>query len=462
MPVRTGRHRRTGQWLVSDAARDRGSNWVVSNHLWWASQILGETLDGACRFKRQAIRYAKQMLNRVVILPDGLDLPSLAEALVYYGHVEVLYQNGSLCDLIEHIGIDGALRLAESDLVTFLYDFSVGAILTEDKDFLPYSFWNVYLTADEHGRRINNALDEIVLTAKRRLGAGAIPMSKLRRLAKAIYVRETPSTQVNEATLADIRDTDFLNRAIKLALAEKAPGYPLLTNVRVEAVEDGGKFLIQSNIDFKLANQLSPEAETEGAPHVTYPQLVNPISRMRSEMFFSGDRMCDLWADDLHSKILRERVNSFLNRIEGGRRNIERFEEFSLQGRSFKTAVESGERSILDILDFAELESTRKFKSWIVDQPPRGDLLVEYEKACISESGVTRSLPFKLSKLVLMSAAGTAVDSALGGTGLPGLATGIASSVAVDGLDELLLSRLKIGWRPNQWVSGSALKFLPR
>ena len=38
--------------------------------------------------------------------------------------------------------------------------------------------------------------------------------------------------------------------------------------------------------------------------------------------------------------------------------------------------------------------------------------------------------------------------------------SGLLSDIAVESLDDFFLSKLKTGWKPNQWVFESANKFL--
>lgn len=300
----------------------------------------------------------------------------------------------------------------------------------------------------------------MIVTTRRRFGTGAIPARKIRRLMESVQVRETPNKNVTTAALSDMLDSDFLSQCVRFALHDMAPEYPFLNLVRADSVQDDSRFLVTSNINLRLANLLSKTKHLTEDDTITYPHLINPIYNVRAEMFFAGDSFCDIWASDLHSSILRHKVKSFFDKIDRGRENIDRFEDIKFQGRSFGVAINSGERTIVDILNFAESKSTRKFKSWLRERPSNGDLISEYEKSVISGSRVVSGLPYKMTKIVLMSALGTAIGHSLSGTGLPGLAGGMVASFATDSLDDILLSKLNLGWRPDHWVSGPAKHFL--
>lgn len=402
------------------------------------------------------------MLERVLILPkDDPALDDLAEAITYYGHVEVAYQNGHIASLVETIGIDGVIRLAESDLVDFVYRRSVDGVQTDNALLHPYSFVTITLQSRANGKRIRSVEDELRDAFDQRLGVGVIGRRQVRRLADAIYVREEHPKIIGQAALSDVRDQVFLRTVVPLILKAMAPDYPNISKVNVASIVSNDHFYVDTNIDFSLLNELRRNGGADQNDTIGIANLIVPLIGARAEMVYSGDRRCDIWADDTQSAALRTKVNSFISRLEGGRSNIDRFEEIAFSGRSFSAAISSGERTILDVLDFAEEDGTRRFKKWIKEGPDGGDLLAEYEKSKVVPSKMASSLPAKAAKIVLFSAAGAAIEGAIGGSGAAGAVLGsIVSDSVLAKADELLLSHLKLGWRPNQWVTGPASKFL--
>jgi len=110
-------------------------------------------------------------------------------------------------------------------------------------------------------------------------------------------------------------------------------------------------------------------------------------------------------------------------------------------------------------MDFVEKDDTRKFKRWIAASAEQADLLVEYEKSKLAPSALAASLPFKAGKLVLFATVGAALDRITGGSGVAGVIGGLAGDALLNSADEFITSRLRLGWRPNQWVA-MADKFL--
>jgi hypothetical protein len=110
-----------------------------------------------------------------------------------------------------------------------------------------------------------------------------------------------------------------------------------------------------------------------------------------------------------------------------------------------------------------ELEETRRFKTWLAAQPQDATLMKEYHRAFFEKTGWIHSMPTKAVKLAVFAGLGALVDVGIGSMGLATAVStglGIASDVLVGASDEFLLSRIKGGWRPTQFVEGPANEFL--
>jgi len=401
------------------------------------------------------------LLERVVILPQTLEIGSLAEALTYYGHVEMACHSEHIAELVERLGINAVIRIAESDLLTFAYRRSIDAVRTDDNKLYPHSFVCITMAASADGRRIDTAEDDVAKAIDQRLGRGVIGRRELRRLVGAIAIREERPNEISNGALSDVSDPDFMQEAIRIVLSTKIPTYPGSDRVRAIAHIDDGHVYLDTNIDFNLASSLLKYESGNSNSHLGPAHLLAPILGVRSEMLYSGDRLCDIWADDTQSGLLRAKVNSFISRLAGGRSNIDRFEEFAFAGRSFNEAVESGDRSLIEVLEFAEAEDTRRFKEWVQDGPEGGDLLAEYEKSKVAKSKFASSLPVKAAKMVLFAGGGAAIEAGIGGTGALGAVLGnLVGDTTLSVADKILGSHLSVGWKPNQWVTKSASSFL--
>jgi hypothetical protein len=398
------------------------------------------------------------MMERTIILPDRFDLSEIAEALIYYSHVEILINHGNICDLIGLIGIDNTIRLSESDIITFIYERTHSVICSNENEYLPYSIASASLSEDKNGRRVKSVFDELDIFIKQKFGRGIISIDKVRRLANSIHERNIPSTQIHAASLTDIADNKFLNNVIRIVMAQTVPTYPNISHITCHSIVENGSFHISGNIDFQLANSLYPIKGPNNLNFLNYQTLISPILKMRSEMYHSGDRNCDIFTSDLQSKVFTYRVNSFLDRVENPSKNINRFEEYKFRGRSFRRALSSGDVSIIDVLEFAESQENRRFKYWLNSLKANSDILSEYEVA-LRESPITSKLPYKVSKFAFMSVLGFILNPLSTLLVSNPLFSAILSDIAVESLDGLLLSKIHAGWKPNQWVFKSANEF---
>lgn len=400
------------------------------------------------------------MLERVTIADNDFDLGDIAESIVYYGKVDLTATSGSFVKLINLIGIDETIRLAESENFTFLYNRTVPAVFSDTGRLYPHVFSGITLQSSEDGRRIDSVESELRTTLSRSFGKGTIPYAKIRRLSNAMVVREDASSVIMRGAFDDAKDRNLLSEMIRGLLSVLVPEYPK-TNTTIASIEaSGDSFLMESNIDFSLANNIYEKYVPKSHSSITPAFLLSHIAEMRWEMFYAGGQLSDVWIRPAQSTIFQIKVNSFSKRMQLAKGRIDRFEEMALLGRSFKKSVNSGGVSISEILNFVESKETRKFKQWITSSSPDADLLREYDKANATQSHLMSSLPARFVKFVVFSTGGALLDKAIGGSGIIGAAGGFAADWTLNSAEEMLSAQLKMGWKPNQWVNNSAAPFL--
>jgi hypothetical protein len=400
------------------------------------------------------------MLERVFINSAQFSLGALAEALVYYGHVDVELGANQIADIIQDVGLSGLMRLAESDLITIEYSPFTYGLSNEYENIYPHRLWTIHL-ADPGGRKkIRPAEDELGEFIARRIGRNKIFRKQIKRIFELNHIRTPLSPHLSKVFLNDLADRQFLEAAVKLHLRNSAPEYPDIDNISVNIEVGNDSFFIDSNIDMAIVgNMIAKQRNTEYSEiHPSW--LVTPILSMRSNISQTGDRRSDLWYDDFQSRLMNLRVDLFLKKIDTSKQRIHRFNESKFFGRSFSESVNLGDISIMDILDFSESKETRKFKEWTSGLSANRDLILEYEKSRISQSKILQSFPFKTVRFVTLAGAGAALDNFVGGSGAIGAAGGIAGNVVLSFAEEMLLSSLKLGWKPQHWVNDAALPLL--
>jgi len=115
------------------------------------------------------------------------------------------------------------------------------------------------------------------------------------------------------------------------------------------------------------------------------------------------------------------------------------------------------------LVDFVLSPQTIRFKEWVSEIPTHKELLREYDKAILSKSALFAGAPYRAGKLLLFTGIGAGLGAALGplGAGAGGL-LGAGADLALSAGDEFFLSKIDLGWKPNQWVRDSALPLLNR
>jgi hypothetical protein len=188
------------------------------------------------------------------------------------------------------------------------------------------------------------------------------------------------------------------------------------------------------------------------------------IHRYRGELFFSGDRKTDLRLETTSAALARLKIESLIQKIDRPRAQIDHFQEEVFRSRNLSSALDSGECSFSDLINLIEDERTSKFKQWTTGLPISSDLLREFDRSVLSESPVTKSVGYKLAKLFVLTTTsalvGAKIDAAVGST--IGAAVGFAADFALGATDEFLISKLRAGWTPNQWVNGPVENFFDR
>ena len=184
---------------------------------------------------------------------------------------------------------------------------------------------------------------------------------------------------------------------------------------------------------------------------------------VNKEIVFSADAASDLWVGPGESAMMRTKMNALGRRSKNAQTKTELFHEIEFEGRTFREVIASGEKTPRDLINLLEQEDTRKFKAWLAQQDPDASLVKEYDRAIFNEIGWTRRLPVRVGKLLVFAGLGATVDAVLGSMGLASAAA-MGLSAATDVLsgtcDEFILSKLRKGWKPNQFVEGPAMEFL--
>jgi hypothetical protein len=402
------------------------------------------------------------MFKSVTVTSGNFDVGLIAEALVYYEEVYVVASRGALVDMAKAFGPRNLEKLFEAGQLHVSFERVGYAVRTDQIPFTVHSFGDVGLVATEDGRKIRDAHDEIEVTLQRELGKSADSRALTNLLAKYSTVSET-HRKIIEAANSDMQDREYLTRACAAWLATIVPEYQMPKNFRIEPEDTGSGFVILTGLDFDEINRFYHRRIPKTHSSVTPAYFLAHIIDVRKELAFSAESESDIWLSASNSVVLQEKTKSLLARTGRAAKDIDVFHDVVFEGRDFREAVNTGRRSVDDILKLLDDQQTRKFKAWLSRQPDDAKLVEEFHRTVFARDGWWTKVPFKAGKLSLFAAAGLGVDTLVGTAGLgvlAGAAMSAGADIALGASDEFLQAKLGKGWKPSQFVEGPAKKFL--
>lgn len=384
------------------------------------------------------------MFKSVTVTSDNFDIGLIAEALIYYEKVHVVASRGALVGIATSFGPRNLGRLFESGHLQVSFEQVGYVVRTDQIPFTVHNFGNVALAATADGRKIRDARDEIEEMVQRNLGKSDEARQLTKLLVKYSAVRET-KREIIQAAESDMREREYLTRACAAWLATVVPEYQLPKNFRVDTEDTGSGFVLLTGLNFDELNRFYHRRVPKTHSSVTPAYFLSHIIGVRKEMAFSANSESDIWLSASSSAILQEKTKSLLARTSKSAREIDVFHDVAFEGRAFREAVNSGQRSIDDVLGLLDDEHTRTFKIWLSKQPDDAKLVAEFYRSAFAKDGWWTKLPFKAGKLSLFALAGLGVD-ALAGTAGVGALTGAAMSAGADVVlgasDEFLQAKL--------------------
>lgn len=312
----------------------------------------------------------------------------------------------------------------------------------------------------EESSRFRNHHDEIHWVISKEFGN----TSNVKKLINRLYhyvVLESSHETILDLAIANSCDQKFVSAAVPDILGALVPGYSPPKTIKFETEDTGEGLLVASNLDFREINEVyhrnvSPDHSSISEPYI----LANLLSGIE-KTYLAASSDSEMWANPAIASVARAKIVDLVRRTNRSARNIELFEGCAFDDIDFSAPIIAGEKTFADLLSLLERSEAVEFRSWLLQQPDDGNLVREYQKV-LRASGWQDRMPYKISKLFLLSGIGISVDVALGTMGMGAMATVAAGAIdlATGASDEFLLSKLRTGWKPNQFVDGPAREYL--
>jgi hypothetical protein len=369
----------------------------------------------------------------------GLDLGLLAESLLFYGRVHLVANRSVLTELVQLLGPDLTVRLAEEERIQISYCNRFSAIYTEGTG-TPRER-HLLTVAEMPHTVVENVAPELFIAAVGKSGRGRRLAARLLRYVERVEL----DNSIAESAQEDARDASYVSSAVEVMLSSLAPAYRLPTNFRFELKGLGeNRFRIDTNLDSAAATAAFQQAFSSDAA-ITPALLASYLVAVHEDLAFAARFGSDIAVSQLTSRLLRLKFASLAEQRGHAEAQIERFEEFVFwNSRAIGDAVRSGAvpfREVLDVVD-----RSRRFRQWLDEQPADADLLREYFEACTKGSWIDQ-LPAATVRWALVTAASTAAGAAIAGPAGTGLGVAIGAA-------DFVIERVRQGWKPNHFVEG--------
>ncbi len=367
---------------------------------------------------------------------DGIDLGSLAEAILFYGRTDLLIGRGTMRKLLRVCGPETTVRLVEDGYVTPRYLYWDSAVYTEDSGTPGARYLPTVISVG------NNFEQEIRDLWEEQVGRSG-KMRRLRnRFINAVPLLDSPATFVEDVNNV-VSDEYFLENAARTVIEHLAPGYRLPTGFFFQSEPAADKRIrIATNLDVSAATRFHHALRGPDAGQLDPSLILAEIADVQIDLFTAASLGSDSLASDMSSKLFTLRTARAL-KTSGEQANAMSLAEIAFPGRTIRETINSGDRGLEDF--FPILDRSRTFRVWIRDLPDDASLAQSYFEECVRGSWVEK-LPVRVLRWFMVLIAS--------------LHTPIVGGAGIAAFDSLMLNRMAGGWRPNQFIDRQVASFV--
>lgn len=366
----------------------------------------------------------------------GVDLGSLAEAILFYGQTNLLVDRGTMRKLLHECGPETTLRLVEDGYVNARYAYWNPGIKTDNAGTLSAQYSPMTFTVG------HNFEQEIRDLWEEQLGRSGRLRRLRNRFVNSVPLLEPP-VNFNEDVASSFSDQFLVEDAAREVITTLAPGYRLPTGFffRAEPLSDN-RVRIATNLDIAAASEFYRAFRGQGAGELTPAQILAELADIQADLYVAATLGTDCLTSDMSSKLYTLRTSRALASA-GQRADILSLSNLAFEGHSIREVINSGERRLEEF--FPVLDRSQQFRDWLRNVPPDANLARSYFQECTRDSWVEK-LPARVFRWALVL--------------LASLHAPLAGGAALSAFDSLLLDRLGHGWRPDQFVGRQIRPFV--
>jgi hypothetical protein len=376
----------------------------------------------------------------------AVDIGQLAEALLFYGQVNVVANPATLTYLCLMFHPRVLAEYIRQGYLNVFYTENRLAIHTLNSGSTREIHQQISFTSPalELGRQLRRGLEE----SGHDMSQVKILTSQLKRLIRAF------SYEKSNADLFDslVADREFLSSTAKRYCELWLPNTKLASDFSFVAERQADGLVIHTNAEFAALNAEYHKRVSVGHSSISPAYLLATVQNAVEDFCVSAQLDSDISANPINIIASDVKLKGILRLSGDADAQIDMFSSSYLGDvAALGNAVRAGKVSFAQLLKV--LEKAEKFKVWLREQDADANVAHEYYKA-VSKSTFLEKLPGKSFRWSVFTGVGVAIDAAGAG------GFGTSAALAVSAIDAFILDKLVKGWKPNQFINDELAKLL--
>jgi hypothetical protein len=384
------------------------------------------------------------LIRNPMTIDRKMDSGALCEALLFFTNTHVVLDQGTLALFVTSGFLDDAIEMLKRGYITASYSPELPGLYTANNGGLrEHHFVVIRLGGTEKTGNLKRSADVLLFHLERLLNDKSKAKQYHRELCRLVSFKDLEKQPVETRALEDLKDPTFAHEIARMSLMNFGVPLAEIDSLRVKILPlEGGKFAIDSNIDFMRLRKYVPSEPDFGSNH-----LFPGVGDARLDIFLAAKHNAAFVGNNANQKI----VELILNRAIGVQPNGDHatraiYDFISVDTPSLREVINSGSRTPREFM--ALLVKAGGFRKWLGQQNPDKDLIQEMlrEKTNV---GWLDSLPLKAARFGIFTGGGMLADVVAPG-----------SSVVLGSVDTFLVDKLAKHWRPHFFVENHLRGFL--
>lgn len=322
----------------------------------------------------------------------------IAEGLLFYQKVHLVFDRGTLMGLVRQIGMPQLLALLQrQDLSAVFCEEMLGTSTNNVGAFRIHSFVAITISSDPIAGELKTPEDRVRFD----LEQAGLTKAEARRSTKAfldrVPVRRFTGNHflqggITEAARRDLLDVVYVKEAVRRILEVIPGGYSAGHELNFEVIDTKPGIHVFTNVDFDSINRrrmASIPAEDPLTPAHFLSHILEARADFALASFYGGDFVTSAST----SAIIQVRYAEILRRSALNTASLQQFSEVVLPDtKTVAEVIDAGERTIAEFLVL--LDKAARFKRWTKAINPDENLVRTYMRDISSEGWIQR-LPQK-------------------------------------------------------------------